>query len=35
LGGTPFARAAWIWNVIDGDPPGFRIVAFDCRIGAG
>jgi hypothetical protein len=24
-----------VWNVIDGEPRGTRIVAFDCRIGAG
>jgi len=35
LSGTPMDRASSIWNVIDGDRPGVRIIAFDCRIGTG
>lgn len=35
LSGTPMERASSIWNVIDGDRPGIRIIAFDCRIGTG
>jgi hypothetical protein len=35
LSGTPMVRASSIWNVIDGDRPGIRIIAFDCRIGTG
>jgi hypothetical protein len=31
----PFANASRYWNVIDGEPNGIRIVAFDCRIGTG
>ncbi len=35
LRGTPFERATWIWNVIDGDSQGIRVIAFDCDIGSG
>ncbi|HXN45388.1 MAG TPA: hypothetical protein VN893_02030 [Bryobacteraceae bacterium] len=35
LRGTPFERASWIWNVIEGDCQGIRVVAFDCTIGSG
>jgi len=35
LDGTPIERTSSIWNVIDGDRPGIRIIAFDCRIGTG
>ncbi|HET9406402.1 MAG TPA: hypothetical protein VFO39_04135 [Candidatus Sulfotelmatobacter sp.] len=35
LYGTPMERASSIWNVIDGDRPGIRIIAFDCQIGTG
>lgn len=35
LHGTPFERASKVWNVIDGEPRGVRIIAFDCRVGAG
>ena len=35
LSGTPFDRASRFWNVIDGEPHGIRIVAFDCRVGVG
>ena len=35
LEGTPFERASKVWNVIDGEPRGIRIIAFDCRVGVG
>jgi hypothetical protein len=35
LNGTPFERASKVWNVIDGEPHGIRIIAFDCRVGVG
>jgi len=35
LYGTPMEGASSIWNVIGGDRPGIRIIAFDCRIGTG
>jgi hypothetical protein len=35
LGGTPFDRTSSVWNVIDGEPRGIRMVAFDCRVGVG
>lgn len=35
LEGTPFHRASKFWNVVDGEPTGTRIMAFDCRVGAG
>jgi hypothetical protein len=35
LHGTPFERATSIWNVIDGDCRGIRVIGFDCRIGSG
>src|SRR5262245_45671066 len=35
LRGTEVANASRIWNVIDRDPPGFRIIAFDFRMGTG
>lgn len=35
LQGTPFERVSSIWNVIDGECHGIRVVAFDCRIGSG
>ena len=35
LGGTPFHLASKIWNVIDGEPRGVRIIPFDCRVGVG
>ncbi len=35
LQGTPMERASSIWNVIDRDRPGIRIIAFDCQIGTG
>jgi len=33
--GWPFASVASVWNIIDGEPRGTRIVAFDCRFGQG
>jgi hypothetical protein len=35
LQGTPFYRASSIWNIIEGENLGVKIVAFDCRMGAG
>jgi hypothetical protein len=35
LHGTPMDRATSVWNVIDGEYGGVRVVAFDCRIGEG
>jgi hypothetical protein len=35
LEGTPFDRASRVWNVIDGEPHGVRLIAFDCRVGIG
>src|SRR4051794_23209174 len=35
LHGTPLENATSVWNVIDGDRHGLRVVAFDCRIGRG
>jgi len=35
LEGTPFSRPSKIWNVIDGETNGTRIIAFDCQIGSG
>jgi hypothetical protein len=35
LNGTPFERASRVWNVIDGEPHGIRITAFDCQVGVG
>lgn len=35
LEGTPFYRASKFWNVLDGEPSGTRIMAFDCRVGGG
>src|SRR5205807_227749 len=35
LYGTPFDRVAKVWNVIDGEPRGVRVIAFDCQIGVG
>jgi|SRR5579872_1067829 hypothetical protein len=35
LGGTPFERLSNVWNVIDGEPRGIRIIAFDCQVGIG
>jgi len=35
LSGTPFSRYSKVWNVIDGEPHGVRIIACDCRVGVG
>jgi hypothetical protein len=35
LEGTPFHRASKFWNVLDGEPSGTRIMAFDCRVVVG
>jgi hypothetical protein len=35
LQGTPFYYASKVWNVIDGEPHGTRIMAFDCQVGVG
>jgi hypothetical protein len=35
LEGTPFCHFAKVWNVIDGEPRGTRIIAFDCQVGVG
>lgn len=35
LAGTPFYRASKVWNVIDGEPRGTRIMAMDCQVGVG
>lgn len=31
----PFNSITSVWNVIDGDPRGKRVVAFDCKFGEG
>jgi hypothetical protein len=35
LDGTPFDHPSKVWNMVDGEPRGTRIMAFDCRVGAG
>jgi hypothetical protein len=35
LEATPFNRISRVWNVVDGEPRGTRIMAFDCQIGVG
>ena len=35
LEGTPFCRFSKVWNVIDGEPRGTRIMVFDCQVGIG
>lgn len=35
LDGTPFHHLSKVWNVIDGEPRGTRIIAFDCQVGVG
>ena len=35
LSGTPFSSHSKVWNVIDGEPRGVRIIACDCRVGVG
>jgi len=32
---APLDRLSSVWNVIDGERHGTRIIAFDCRIGSG
>ena len=31
----PLSSISSFWNVIDGEPRGNRIIAFDCRFGSG
>jgi hypothetical protein len=33
--GAPLDRLSSVWNVIDGERRGTKIIAFDCRIGSG
>jgi hypothetical protein len=35
LEGTPFHRFSKVWVVIDGEPRGTRVMAFDCQVGVG
>jgi hypothetical protein len=35
LTNAPFTSITSVWNVIDGEPRGKRIIAFDCRFGNG
>jgi len=35
LSGTPFSSYSKVWNVIDGEPHGVRMIACDCRVGVG
>jgi hypothetical protein len=35
LSRTPFDGTTSVWNIIDGERHGIRIVAFDCQIGVG
>jgi hypothetical protein len=35
LEGTPLYSVSKVWNVIDGEPRGTRIMAFDCQVGVG
>jgi hypothetical protein len=35
LEGTPFHRTSRVWNVVDGEPRGTRIMAFDWQVGEG
>ena len=35
LRGTELERVTSIWNVIDGDCGGIRVISFDCRVGTG
>ena len=32
---TPFCLATSVWNVIEGERSGIKVVAFDCRVGHG
>lgn len=35
LDGTPFHHYSKAWNVIDGEPRGTRVMAFDCQVAVG
>ncbi|WP_263415948.1 hypothetical protein [Terriglobus albidus] len=35
VSGTDIANLSSVWNVIDGERQGVRVVAFDCKIGTG
>ena len=35
LDGTALLPTTAIWNLVDGDRRGIRVMAFDCRVGAG
>lgn len=35
LVGTELQPCSSVWNVIDGEPNGIRVIAFDCRVGRG
>jgi hypothetical protein len=35
LGCTRLERVTAIWNVIDGECGGVRVISFDCRVGSG
>ena len=35
LYGTPFQSSTKIWNAIDGEPRGIRVIAFDSQVGSG
>jgi len=35
LRGTELEAATSVWNVIDADCGGIRVICFDCRVGAG
>jgi len=35
LRGTQLGRARSIWNIIDGDCGGIRVISFDCHVGRG
>ena len=35
LRGTPFERITRVWNVIDGERRGIRMIVFDCQVGIG
>jgi hypothetical protein len=35
LEGTKLEFCSSVWNVIDGEPHGVRVIGFDCQIGQG
>jgi hypothetical protein len=35
LEGTELESCSSVWNVIDGEPHGVRVIGFDCQIGQG